>query len=109
MAKRNVDGWTRDNRPKKVRKLRKSPDFKIALVPDFMAKVSTWTEDPLSFFNEGESQLNLTRSPFIEMNTYMGKLIKRTGMGTVRLRFLKVMYYRLSGCVFLTQLHHKRT
>lgn len=109
MTKRKVDGWTKDNHPKKVRKLRKSPDFKIALVPDFMAKVSTWTEDPLSFFNEGESQLELTRSPFDEMNTYMSKLVKRTGMDTVRLRFLKVMYYRLSGCVGWTKLHQKRT
>lgn len=99
MTKRKVDGRPKDDRPEKVRRLRKSPDSEIALVPDFMAKVSNWTENPLSFFNEGESQLNLTRSPFIEMNTYMGKLIKRTGMGTVRLRFLKVMYYRLSGCV----------
>ena len=109
MAKRNVDGWTRDNCPKKVQKLRKSPDFKIALIPDFMVKVSTWTEDLLSFFNEGKSQLELTRSPFNEINTYMSKLVKCTGMDTVRLQFLKVMYYCLSGCVGWTQLHQKHT
>ena len=109
MAKRKVDCWPKDNHPKKVQKLRKSPDFKIALIPDFMVKVSTWTEDLLSFFNEGKSQLELTRSPFNEINTYMSKLVKCTGMDTVRLQFLKVMYYCLSGCVGWTQLHQKRT
>lgn len=74
-----------------------------------MGKVPAWTKDPLSFFNEDESRLDLTRSPFDEMNAYMGTLTKRNEMDTIRLRLLKVMYYRLSGCVGWTELHQKRT
>ncbi|KAJ5558769.1 hypothetical protein N7461_002741 [Penicillium sp. DV-2018c] len=74
-----------------------------------MAKVPIWVEDPLSFFSEDESQLELKSSPLDEMNAYMNKLIERTGMNTLRLRLLKVMYYRLSGWVGWTQLLHERS
>lgn len=108
MTTRRIGGTPENNRPKKVRKLKKSPDSKIALLPDLMAKIPAWNKDPLSFFNEGESKLELTRSPFDGMFTYMNKSTKRTEMDTIRLRFLKVMYYRLSGYVGWTQLHQKR-
>lgn len=74
-----------------------------------MDKVSAWTHNPLTFFHEGESQLELTDSPFDGMNAYMQKLGNRTGMDKIRLRLLKVMYYRLSGCVGWNQMCQRRT
>lgn len=107
MKKRRIGDRT-ENPPKKDRRLKKPPDAKVALCSDFMAKVPSWIGDPLSFFHEGESKLQLTKYPFDDMTMYMNQLTKRTGTDKIRLRLLKVMYYRLSGHVGWTQLHQKR-
>ncbi|KAJ6126425.1 hypothetical protein N7523_002037 [Penicillium sp. IBT 18751x] len=108
MNKRKNRDRTENDPPGKVRRLKSPPDAKIALCPELMANVPAWIEAPLSFFNEGESKLELTKCPFDEMNMYMNKLTKRTGMDRIRLRLLKVMHYRLSERVGWTQLHQKR-
>ncbi|OQD78765.1 hypothetical protein PENANT_c083G11243 [Penicillium antarcticum] len=108
-TKRKNSGKLKVDRPKKIRKLTKSIHTEFKLDKEFMNKVLVWNNNPLSFFHEGESRLEMTESPFDGMNAYMEKLSNRTGMDKIRLRLLKVMYYRLSGCVGWTQMCQRRT
>lgn len=83
--------------------------YQIHTLSRFHDKGTYLAEDPLSFFSEGKTQLELKSSPLDEMNAYMNELKERSGMNTIRERLLKVTYYRLSGWVGWTQLRQERT
>jgi hypothetical protein len=78
IAKRKIRDRQENDPPKKARRFRRSLDTEFKLCPDLMANVPIWIEDPLSFFSEGESRLELKSSPLDGMNAYMNKLSERT-------------------------------
>ncbi|KAJ5350209.1 hypothetical protein N7541_007936 [Penicillium brevicompactum] len=102
------DGRSERARAPKKTKPNNALDSEVALLPYLLKNVAAWKKDPLSFFNEGKSKLELKSFPLDEMSNYMTNLNTRTGIDQIRQRLLKTMHFRLSGWVGWTELHRKR-
>ncbi|KAF4772256.1 hypothetical protein HAV15_011266 [Penicillium sp. str.  len=87
-----------DNRHegKRLPKKQKNNDSGGGLLLYVLKNASVWKRNPLSFFNERGSKLDLESSPLDGMSDYMTTLGNRMGIDQVRQRLLKVMHFRLS-------------
>ncbi|KAF3009134.1 hypothetical protein E8E15_001361 [Penicillium rubens] len=87
-----------DNRHegKRLPKKQKNNDSEGGLLLYVLKNASAWKRNPLSFFNERGSKLDLESSPLDGMSDYMTTLGNRMGIDQVRQRLLKVMHFRLS-------------
>ncbi|KAL4899406.1 hypothetical protein BDW74DRAFT_171569 [Aspergillus multicolor] len=62
---------------------------------ELLADVPYWIDNPLSFFQEEGSVLDLKTSPIIDFYNYLGQLDLRGKVDNIRARFVKVIFHRL--------------
>ncbi|KAJ5927160.1 hypothetical protein N7516_008933 [Penicillium verrucosum] len=88
------------------KKMRKAPNKSTITIPQaFTANLHLWENNPSLFFIEDSGiSLELGRDPLAGSYKYISGLKRRTEIDTIRLRFWKVVFYRLKERLCLNHL-----